>query len=455
MGEAWQALGRIFSQPIDAARHYDLGKLRGDVVAGITVAVVAVPQSMAYAIIAGVHPRYGLYTLIIQSLIGSLFNSNRFLSVGPINTQSLLVAATVTRVMKEFGGLGPAEHEAMYLQLVIALTLLKGVIQLGLAAARLGALVRYVSQSVLVGFMAGAGVLIAAGQINNFLGFEVTRTAADWPGLIGVGQRLAPHLGQTSVMSVGLGVLGLVIVIGLRRISPLAPGPLIAVGVCALIVAGAGWTSAELPLVPDLPRSLPAIQIPHVVPGHIESLISGALALALLGLMEAYTIGKSIAARTGQRISANQELFSQGLTNFASSFFQCIPGSGSFSRSALNHYAGARTLYSGVFNALFVAVILVVFAPYARFVPMTALAVILFVIAWGLIDWRYIRRVLGAGRADAAVCFATFASTLVLPLQYAIYVGILLNMALYVHRSTQLHLAEMLPTTSGPRLVSR
>jgi sulfate permease, SulP family len=183
-----------------------------------------------------------------------------------------------------------------------------------------------------------------------------------------------------------------------------------------------------------------------------ESILMGAIALALLGLMEAYSIGRSIAGRTGDRVSANAELVSQGLTNAITSFFQCIPGSGSFSRSELNYRAGACTVFAGVINGLVVLAVFVLFARWAVYVPMAALAAVLFVIAAGLIDWRFFLRVRNASRSDAIVFGVTFVATLLLPLQYAVYIGILLNIGLYLNQASRLHLAEMIQTTAGPFL---
>ncbi len=443
---------RMVLQPIDAARRYSLRDLRGDVVAGLTVSVVAVPQSMAYADIAGVPLQYGLYTVIIQCLIGSLFNSQKFLSVGPINTQSLLVFATVAAIVDR--------GDPMFLQLVIAMTLLKGLMQMGLAALRLGALVRYVSASVIVGFTAGAGVLIAAKQLKNFFSIEpikFSEPAQALPGLIGILRGVVPALDQVHWPSVVLGTVALVIVVGAKYVHKLFPGPLLAVAVAAVAVAvmdlkpiNPATGEGDLYLVGELPRTLAGFALPVIPWEHLRALLSGALALSLLGLMEAYSIGKTIASRSGQRISANQELLSQGVTNFLSSFLSCIPGSGSFSRSALNYHAGARTLYAGVFNAAFVALIFFAFAPLATYIPLTALAAILFVIAWGLIDWRAFRRMLRSSRADAWVCLATFIATLTIPLEYAVFAGIILNIALYMKRASRLHVNEMVRARGGP-----
>jgi len=265
-------------------RGYDRRKLRQDLLAGLSVAVVAVPQSMAYAVIAGVPLEYGLYTLIFQALIGSVFNSQPLLSVGPTNTQSLLVASIVTRLA--------ATGSELYLPLVIALTLLKGVVQLAMAALRLGNLVRYVSHSVIVGFTAGAGVLIMTSQAHHFLGFAVQRSANDWPGIIGAAQRLWPHLQQVSGPAVFVGAVALLLLIVCRAWSRLVPGPLLAVFAGGAVVAIFGWTGEQVPRIGELPRALPQPSWPGFDMAMAEPLAIGAVAMALLGLMEAYAIGK-------------------------------------------------------------------------------------------------------------------------------------------------------------------
>jgi SulP family sulfate permease len=429
----------------ESTRGYNQSKLRQDILAGLTVSVVALPQAMAYAFIADVPMQYGVYAVIIQCFVGSLFNSQKFLSLGPTNTQSLLVASTVTRLA---GG-----HPALYLQLVIGLTLIKGLMQVTMACARLGGLVRFVSQSVIIGFTAGAGVLIAAGQVNWLLGFSVQRSKEQYPGIVGIIQRLIPHLHEIKPMSIVVGVGCLAIVIGVRRLAKLAPGPLLAVVVAAVFVAAMGLTNDQLPLMKQLPSASEALRIfevPSLTMGQVEQLLGGAMALALLGLLEAYSIGKTIAAKTGQTINANQELLSQGMTNVFSSFFQCIPGSGSFARSALNHYAGAATAYAGIFNAIFVATIFLLFSRWATFIPMASLAAILFVIAFGLLDYKYFFKLCRSNKADAMVYAITFLATLFIPLSYAVFVGIFLNLALFIQRSSQLHIAEMVRSSAGP-----
>ena len=424
-------------------RSYRPTTFRQDLIAGLTVAVVEVPQAMAYAYIAGVPPQYGIYTSIIQGFFGALFASNDHLASGPTNTQSLLIAAAASQVVDP-------GNEALYLQIVIGLTLIKGLIQLVFAAARMGNLVRYVSASVIIGFTAGAGVLIAAGQVPAFLGMDVAHDPDQLPGVLGTIQSLAPHLADISPITVGVGMLALVIVLGSRLISPLVPGPLLAVVLPAAVVWAMGWDDGRLALVGQLPQGLPDWSMPSLSMSQIEALLGGAFALALLGMIETVSIGKSLSAQTGHRISANQEFFAQGLANVVGSFFQNIAGSGSFTRSALNFMAGGQTRLAGIYNAGFVALIFLLFAPQARFIPLASLAAILFVVAYGLIDWKAIRRIIRSGRSDALVCVITFLAALLLPLAYAIYVGIFLNIALYLRRASQLHMAEMVRTSGGP-----
>jgi SulP family sulfate permease len=449
-GPAAQTFVRMLRQPIDDARGYSLAFLRRDSLAGLTVAVLAVPQSLAYAVIAGVPPQLGLYTLIVQSAIGSLFASQPLLSSGPINTQSLLVAAVATRVLHDTEAPAGADPALLYLQLVVGLTLLKGVMQMALAAGGFATLVRYVSASVILGFTAGAGILVAAGQLAPFLGIVIPAHETGGLGLAGTLGALAPHLSEVRLPSVGIGIVSLAIVVGSRMISPLVPGPLLAVGIGAGAVALLGWTPDSLPLVEPLPRDLPTFAMPTVSIDQAEALLGGTFALALVGLMEAWSIGKTIAAQTGQQLSAGQELFAQGLTNAASAFLGCIPGSGSFSRSALNHRAGAATRFAGLFNAFFATAMLLVFAPLAAWIPRASLSAVLFVIAYDLVDWRGLTRTFRTRRSDAAVCLATLTATLTIPLAYAVLAGVLLNIGLYLRRASRLHVAEMISHPDHP-----
>ena len=433
----WRRLAGPFMPIVRTFQTYRLGDLPHDLLAGLTVSVVDLPQSRAFALIAGVPAVYGLYTAIFMAFLGGLFTSSRFLSVGPTNTQSLLIAATVSRLTHD---------PQVYIELVIALAFIKGVIQLGFAAARMGQFVRYVSATVMIGFTAGAGVLIFAEQVPAFLGFARSHGAHHLPGVLDVFWDAANHVADIRPHAVILGAGSLAVLLVSRRISEVIPGPLIAVAASAVVVGTVGWD--DVAIVAELPRGLPTVSLPHLDASIIDRLLPGALALALLGMLESVAIAKSIAHRTGQRIDPDQEFFGQGFTNLVGSFFQSMPGSGSFSRTALQYSVGARTRVASLLCAASNAIFFLALAPMAYYIPLASLAAILFYVAYRLIDGKAIWRIVRSGRMDAAVTLVTLVSALLLPLTYAIYVGIFLNIALYLKRVGKLHLLQMVPVSA-------
>lgn len=438
-----ELVAQSFKPALHTVRHYSFTKLRGDLLAGLTVSVVELPQAMAYALIAGVPPEYGIYTSIIQGIIGALLSSSEHLATGPTNTQSLLIAAAVQRLVAS-----PADP--IYLELVFALTMLKGLIQLTLAFAGMGRLIRYVGMSVILGVASGAGVLIIIGQLPNLLGLTLSsQVESGLPGILATLHRVVLHLGEVNGRAVLVCVACLAVILGCRAVSRFIPGALIAVMASAALVWAMGWSHGQLAQVGELPRDLPTLHVPQVSLSHAEALFPGALALALLGLIESVAIVKSIAMRTGERIDANQEFFAQGFKNTVTSMWQCIPGSGSFTRSALDYEAGGKTRFAAVFNALFVLAIYLTLAPAAGHIPLASLAAVLLVIALGLIDLRYFRRVIRTSRADAAVFIITFLATLLVPLQYAVFIGIFLSLALFLRQVSRLHMEEVVPAEGG------
>ncbi len=422
--------------------HYDRSKARADLIAGLTVALVAIPQSMAFAQIAGVPPIYGLYTAIIGAAVGALLTSSSHLAIGPTNTMSLLVFAVIGTMA------GATEDEKV--RVMVSLTLIAGALQLAFAVARMGQMVRYVSHSVIVGFAAGAGVLIAVGQVPAFLGMSTADIHSAYHGVPEKIDQLLRAADNPSLRPIVAGTLSLLTILACRRISKLLPAYLIAVIVGGLLVWAAGWGEDDLRLVGDLPRGLPPLILPSLHWPALEPLLGPALAIALLGMIEAYGIGKTIAGRTGERINANQEFVCQGFTNLVGACFRCLPSTGSFSRTALNYEAGAKTQIAGFFVAAFVAVTFLLLAPAARYIPMASIAAILFVVAFGLIDWRHFRKLCRSNQADAAVTLGTFAATVLIPLDYAVFVGVFLNIALYLRRARQVYITEMLETPDAP-----
>lgn len=426
----------------DSLRRYGAADARADFVAGLTVAAVAVPQAMAYALVAGVPVEYGLYTAIVMTAVGALFDSSRQLINGPTNAISIAVLSVVSVV--------PGADEKI--QAAILLAFMVGAIQLAITLLRLGDLTRYISHSVIVGFTLGAATLLVLDQMKNLLGLEGAGDVHDhfvyrfWLTMT----QAAPVHGPT--VAVGLGTIAMVIALrwikgrlGLR----LLPDLLITVCAMAVIVAWWDLDSAGIRVIGEIPAKLPGLQIPTFDAELMRTFASGALAIAVLGLLEAISMAKAIAAVTHQKLDMNQQCLSEGLANFAGSFFQCIPGSGSLTRSAINQQAGAATQWSGVVSAAAVALIMLVFAPYARFIPRSALAGILMVSAWKMIDWRALAYHVRATRFDSAIVWVTAFSAVAISIEFCVLIGVFMSFLLTVPRAGRMLLTEFTVAPDG------
>lgn len=416
---------------------YDGTSFRRDLVAGLTVAAVAVPQAMAYALIAGIPPEYGLYTAIVITALGSIFGSSSHLINGPTNAISLVVFSAVAGLA--FGPQDPSPLEAVFL-----LAILVGMIQCVIALLRLGDLTRYVSESVVLGFMAGAGILVALGQLQNLFGLTPQGSGHDH-FLVRLWFTLTRG-GPVNLAAAGLGLGTIVVVVGLRRtgrkLGMEIPDMLLGLLVGSFLAWLLGSTGA-IDLVGTLPRELPRFHVPVLRADWLQRLAGSALPIALLGLLEALAIAKSIAARTGESLDYNRQCLAEGLANIGGGFFQCMPGSGSLTRSAINFQAGAVTRFSGVIAAAAVAITVLLFAPLARFVPKPVLAGILVVTAWRLIDRQRLRYALRATRFDAGVALATAGSALFISIEFSILIGVFLSFLFFVPRAARLHVSEL------------
>lgn len=418
----------------DSLRSYSLTALRMDLVAGLTVAAVALPQAMAYATIAGLDPRYGLYTAIIMTTAGALFDSSRQLINGPTNAISIAVLSALVLV-----------PEGQKLQAAIVLAFLVGTFQTGITLFRLGDLSRYISQAVIVGFTLGAAVLLVFDQLKNLLGlipqgysddhFLVRFWRTNWEG--------GPINGWAT--AIGLGTI--VLVLGVRwlsrRLGVHLPDLLFAVVAMAGAVWLGGLEGQGVKTVGPIPQSLPGFTAPTFDWTRMRDLAPSALAIALLGLLEAIAMAKAIAAKTGQKLDINQQCLSEGVANLTGSFFQCYPGSGSLTRSAINQQAGAVSQWSGVFSALAVAGTVLLLAPFARYIPSAALAGILMVSAWRLIDCKQLLFHLRTTRFDAGIVGATALSAVLVSVEFCILIGVFLSFILFVPRAARLHLTEL------------
>lgn len=426
---------------------YSWDKARKDLLAGATVAAISLPQAMAYALIAGIDPRFGLYSAIVVTLVASIFGSSSHLINGPTNAISLVVFSAIAF-------LNPEAHFDAY-QATFLLGMMIGGIQILIAVFKLGDLTRYISEAVVIGFMAGAGFLVALGQVANLLGIKERGTGHQHVLLrfwLTVSQGAAPDR-----YALGIGLSTIVLVVILRKVARSYHLPqidmLLALIAASVIAAHFGWSIAAgngksaLAVVGNVPASLPRPHLPVIQFWWVKEMSSSALAIAFLGLLEALAIAKSIAADTRQTLDYNRQCLAEGLANLVGGFFQCLPGSGSLTRSAINFQAGAVSRLSGVFAAVTVALVLVSFAPLARFVPKAALAGLLMVTAARLIDWKRMRYAFRASHYDAALVLITAFAAIFISVEFSILIGVALSILLYVPRAARLRGVELTVAT--------
>ncbi|MGD0544898.1 MAG: SulP family inorganic anion transporter [Candidatus Acidiferrales bacterium] len=423
---------------------------RKDLLAGVTVAAISLPQAMAYALIAGVDPRFGLYSAIIITLVASIFGSSSHLINGPTNAISLVVFSALAFFSAD-------AHLQAY-QAMFLLGIMIGCIQILIAVFKLGDLTRYISESVVIGFMAGAGTLVAVTQIGNLTGMQDRGT-----GLQHVLFRtwMTVRDGHLNPRAFSLGISTIVLAVALRYLVRKYGLPQFDMLVTLLIVAGAaawfGWSrpgidgKTIITTVAGIPRNLPAPHLPRIQFWWIKQMSGSALAIAFLGLLEALAIAKSIANTTRQKLDYNRQCMAEGLANLTGGFFQCLPGSGSLTRSAINFQAGAVSRMSGIFAAGTVALVVVALAPYARYIPKAVLAGLLVITAARLVDWKRLKYAVRASRYDALLVAVTAFSAIFISVEFSILIGVALSILLFVPRADLLRFSEL--TVSSDRVV--
>ncbi len=401
-------------------RNYRRQDLLPDIIAGASVGAVAIPQAIAYASIAELPAHYGLYTAAVAAIFGALWGSSRFLSTGPTNATSILVLSILLPVV------GPGTPE--FLLAASALAVMAGLLRIGFAALHFGALVTVASRPVLIGFAAGAGVLIGLGQLRHLLGLELEPTLT----VSGAFATLADHWPDSHLPSLVLGVTTASLIVVLPRLSRHVPAILVAVAVAALVVFVARLDDAGVRIVGVIPNSLPPLTAGLPDMATLRRLAVGAMAVAALGLVESMAIAQALARRSGDRLDNNQEFLGQGIANIAAGLFSGYPCSGSLTRSSMAHLAKARSPVAGVITGVFILIAVVAAAPLVGRIPKPALAGVLLVVAWTMVDKSAIARVIRTSRLDAIAMVGTFVATLVLPLEFAVLAGVLLSLALFV-----------------------
>ncbi|KQQ53654.1 SulP family inorganic anion transporter [Pseudomonas sp. Leaf127] len=396
-----------------------------DALVGLSGAILALPQSIAYALIAGLPPEYGLYAAIVPVLIACLWGSSWHLICGPTAAISVVLYASVSPLAV------PASQD--YITLILLLTFIAGAFQLLLGLMRFGALVNFVSHSVVIGFTLGAAVVIALGQLPNLMGLELPSQSTALGSLVA----LIEHRHQVDTASLTLGLLTLSLGIVLKALVPKWPTLMITLLASSLLVWLWPAMFGHVQQVKAFAGHLPPFSPVPLDAELIIRLLPTAVAVGMLGLVNSLSIARSLATRSQQMLNANQEVRAQGLSNMAGALFSGYLSAGSFTRAALSFEAGARSPLAGVFSALWVALFAVAGASLIAHIPIPAMAASILLICWGLIDRRGIAALFRVSRAEFFVMLLTCAATLVLELQAAIYAGVLASLFFYLKRTSQ------------------
>jgi len=395
----------------------DRAVLRTDILAGLTGAIVVLPQGVAFATLAGMPPAFGLYSAMIPCIIAALFGSSRVMVTGPANAISLTVLAIVA----------PLAHpeSERYVALVITLTFMVGIWKLLASLLRADRLLAFVSHTVIVGFTTGAAVLIVNSQVRNFFGIDIARGTDIAHTLL----QLVQQITQVNLLAVAIALLTLISAVLWRPLNRFVPAMLVAVVTGSAIAAFARWVDPGLTVktVDALTGALPPLSRPTFDLDTFAMLLIPSLAMTLLSLAEAVSIAQALARRRNETFDGNQEFLGQGLANVIGSFFSGYLASGSFNRSGVNMAAGAVTPFSAICAAFFLVAILYFVAPLAQFLPLAAVAAILFLVAWNLIDRREIRYLL-SDKFERVTLITTFVATLAIRLDYAILLGVAVSL---------------------------
>jgi SulP family sulfate permease len=394
-----------------------------------------IPQAVAFAIIAGLPPVYGFYTAMITPIIAALFGSSYHLISGPTTAISIVVFATVSELADVTNDL------ESYIALTLVLTFMAGVIQLAMGLARMGKLVNFVSHSVIIGFTAGAGVLIGFKQLKHVFGLEMPRGSSFYEIL----KTIVLNIDQTNWYVFIVAVSTLIIAILIRKfVKPLSKFyMLIAMVLGSVLALLLGGEANGIENVGKIPSNLPPFRIPDINLTNVRQLSGGALTLALLGLIEAVAIARSIALASNQKIDASQEFKGQGLSNLIASFFSSYMGSGSFTRSGVNYQAGAKTPLSAIFAALFLMIVLLLFSDYASFLPKSAMGGIILLVGYNLIDFHHIRQVIKSSGRELVVLSTTLFGALFFELETALFSGIGLSLFFYLEKTAKPNIAVL------------
>ncbi|MEM7102401.1 MAG: solute carrier family 26 protein [Bacteroidota bacterium] len=425
---------------------YNKRFLASDLMAGLTVGVMLVPQGMAYAMIAGLPPIYGLYASIVPLIIYAFLGTSRHLAVGPVAMVSLLIAAGV-------GQLANQETE-QYIALAISLALLVGLIQVAMGIFRLGFLVKFLSHPVISGFTSAAALIIGFSQLKHLLGIDIERSHHIHEILISAIQNFS----DINWVTLGIGIGGILTIIILKKIHKSIPSAMIVVAIGILIVYFFELTNLGVTIVGDVPKGLPIFGVPEFSSDTIINLLPMALTIVIISFVESIAIAKAIQSKhKNYEIIPNQELIALGAANVGGAFFQAFPTTGGLSRTAVNDQAGAKTGMASIFSAVLIGLTLLFLTPLFFFLPTSLLAAIIMVAVFGLIDTKQVRYLWKADRRDLVMLLVTFFATLSLGIETGILIGVVLSLGMVIYQSTKPHIAVLgqVPGTEYYRNINR
>jgi len=417
---------------------------KDDLIAGITGTIIVIPQAVAFAMIAGMPPIYGFYTAMLTPVIAAVFGSSYHLVSGPTTTSSIVLYSIISKYIH------PETDIEAFVSLAILLSFMAGVIKLFMGLARMGKLASFVSNSVIIGFSAGAGVLIAFKQLKHIFGIEVPQGSSFY----NIVSYISYHITETNWYAFGVAIVTLAIALLIRKIKKISKLYMLAAMILgSLFAVWLSKYSIQVETVGTIPSNLPPFKMPAFDFDNMRTLTTGAIILATLGLVEASAISRSIALHTHQKLNTNQEFVSQGISNVVSSFFSCYTSSGSFTRSSINYQAGAKTPMSAVISAGGLMIVVLLFAKYAAFLPKPAMGGIILLVGYNLIDFEHIKKIIKSGKRETIVFLGTFIGTLFLELDQALIIGIFISFFFYMERTSKPNIATLALNKNG-RLIN-
>ncbi|KZS42489.1 sulfate transporter [Aquimarina aggregata] len=406
--------------------------LPGDLFAGLTVGIMLIPQGMAYAMIAGLPPIFGLYASLIPQVIYAIMGTSRQLAVGPVAMDSLLVAS----------GLGALSLSGIdeYVSMAIFLALFMGAIQLFLGVLRMGFLVNFLSKPVISGFTSAAAIIIALSQLKHILGIDI----AGGNRIQIVFKNTFDNISDINWCTLCIGLVAIVLIKGIKKVKKTFPAALVVVVLGIVLMYFSGWSTIGVKIMGEIPQGLPKFQVPNIEFSRISELLPIAMTLALIAFMEAISVAKAVAEKhTDYELDSNQELIALGTSNIIGSLFQSYPTTGGFSRTAVNEQAGAKTGIAPIISAIIVGLTLLFLTPLFYYLPNAVLAAIIMVAVFGLIDVKYPMQLLKSRKDEFALLLITFLITLTVGIKEGIILGVLISLIVVIYRTSKPHMAVL------------